>query len=235
MRLPIPKPPPRHPSTSASRGTGAGYGCGGLMQAVILAAGMGTRLRPVTTNRSKAMVPVLGRPLVERALLPFYENGVRDFVFVVSPDDSEITRHFTKGTLARYHVLDSSSRRSGSVRLMPSGSQPRSSRAVSRCRRVTACWIRRTFGSSPRCEGDDPDAVLSLLDVGPDMVSRSGAWNLDGVTGSAYRRKAESRECAVKHGEPPSLRFFSAVAGPPPVGSSRHLAGSTNSRMRSRG
>ena len=45
------------------------------MQAVILAAGMGTRLRPVTANRSKAMVPVLGRPLVERALLPFVENG----------------------------------------------------------------------------------------------------------------------------------------------------------------
>ena len=68
------------------------------MLAVILAAGKGTRLRPVTADRSKAMVPVLGRPLVERALLPFVENGVRDFVFVISPEDTEITRHFSEGT-----------------------------------------------------------------------------------------------------------------------------------------
>ena len=68
------------------------------MQAVVLAAGKGTRLRPVTANRSKAMVPVLGRPLVERALKPFVENGVRDFVFVVSPEDAEITRYFTECT-----------------------------------------------------------------------------------------------------------------------------------------
>ena len=63
------------------------------MQAVMLAAGMGTRLRPVTEHRSKAMVPVLGRPLSERALMPFVENGVRDIVFVISADDTEITRY----------------------------------------------------------------------------------------------------------------------------------------------
>ena len=58
------------------------------MQAVILAAGFGTRLQPVTRDRSKAMVPTLGRPLVERAMMPYAANGIRDFLLVAAcPDD----------------------------------------------------------------------------------------------------------------------------------------------------
>ncbi|HHE71729.1 MAG TPA: hypothetical protein ENL34_05555, partial [Chloroflexi bacterium] len=36
------------------------------MQGVILAAGKGSRLHPITMQRSKAMLPILGRPIVER-------------------------------------------------------------------------------------------------------------------------------------------------------------------------
>jgi len=148
------------------------------MQAVILAAGRGTRLRPVTTNRSKAMVPVLGRPLVERALLPFYENGVRDYVFVVSPDDSEITRHFTKGTSldisAQFVVQEE---RLGTAHALGIAAPFIKGRfAVSACDSlVDAAHVRALLG-----EGDDPDAVLSLLDVEPELVSRSAAVSLDG-------------------------------------------------------
>ncbi|RIK40067.1 MAG: UTP--glucose-1-phosphate uridylyltransferase, partial [Chloroflexi bacterium] len=38
------------------------------MQAIILAAGKGTRLQPLTLTRTKAMVPVVGKPLVQRVL-----------------------------------------------------------------------------------------------------------------------------------------------------------------------
>ncbi len=68
------------------------------MQAVILAAGRGTRLRPVTDDRSKAMVPVLGRPLVDRVVETLIVNGLRDIVMVVGPDDQEIRRHFLNQT-----------------------------------------------------------------------------------------------------------------------------------------
>ena len=64
------------------------------MQAVILAAGKGSRLHPITTNRSKAMLPILGKPIVERVMEHLAINGIRDFILVVSPDDLQITRYF---------------------------------------------------------------------------------------------------------------------------------------------
>jgi len=150
------------------------------MQAVILAAGLGTRLHPVTATRSKAMVPVLGRPLVERALMPFVENGVCDFVFVISPDDTEITRHFTEFT-----SLDISARfviqkdRLGTAHALGIAAPFLSGRfAVSACDSlVDESHVRALLG-----EGDGPDGVLSLLDVDPELVSRSAAVSLDGHT-----------------------------------------------------
>ena len=68
------------------------------MKAVILAAGRGTRLSPVTDDRSKAMVPILGRPLVDRVVETLAVNGLRDLVMVVGPDDDEIQRFFTSET-----------------------------------------------------------------------------------------------------------------------------------------
>lgn len=68
------------------------------MQAVILAAGRGTRLSPVTDDRSKAMVPVLGRPLVDRVVETLVLNGLREMVMVVGPEDGEIRGHFSTGT-----------------------------------------------------------------------------------------------------------------------------------------
>ena len=65
------------------------------MQCVVLAAGKGRRLQPVTNRRTKAMAPVAGKPMVERVMALFVENGVRDFVLVVSPSDDEIQAHFS--------------------------------------------------------------------------------------------------------------------------------------------
>ncbi|MFQ6015922.1 MAG: sugar phosphate nucleotidyltransferase [Anaerolineae bacterium] len=64
------------------------------MQGVILAAGKGSRLHPITTKRSKAMLPILGRPVVERVMETLWANGVREFILVVSPEDTDIRRYF---------------------------------------------------------------------------------------------------------------------------------------------
>jgi NDP-sugar pyrophosphorylase family protein len=64
------------------------------LQGVILAAGKGSRLHPITTNRSKAMLPILGLPIVERVMETLYQNGVRQFILVVSDTDSEVERYF---------------------------------------------------------------------------------------------------------------------------------------------
>jgi NDP-sugar pyrophosphorylase family protein len=64
------------------------------MQAVILAAGRGSRLRPITDTRSKPMLPILGKPIVERVIENLALCGLRDFILVVNPEDSEIREHF---------------------------------------------------------------------------------------------------------------------------------------------
>jgi choline kinase len=50
---------------------------------VILAAGVGSRLRPLTERRPKALVPLGGRPLIGHALDALAECGVRSLVVVL--------------------------------------------------------------------------------------------------------------------------------------------------------
>lgn len=50
------------------------------LRALILAAGLGTRLRPLTSVRAKAAVPVNGVPLVRRVMSWLVSEGVTDLV-----------------------------------------------------------------------------------------------------------------------------------------------------------
>jgi mannose-1-phosphate guanylyltransferase len=50
------------------------------VKAMVLAAGQGTRLRPVTDRMPKALVPVAGRPMIEYALLLLRHYGIRDII-----------------------------------------------------------------------------------------------------------------------------------------------------------
>jgi len=52
------------------------------MQAVILAAGEGTRLRPLTHGKPKAMIPVANRPVIAHVIDALLANGIRDIVVV---------------------------------------------------------------------------------------------------------------------------------------------------------
>ncbi len=53
------------------------------MKAMILAAGLGTRLRPLTDNRPKALVEVSGRALLEITLVRLRGFGIRDVMINV--------------------------------------------------------------------------------------------------------------------------------------------------------
>jgi mannose-1-phosphate guanylyltransferase len=50
------------------------------LPALVLTAGLGTRLRPLTYLRAKAAVPINGEPLVGRAIRSLVGSGIRDLV-----------------------------------------------------------------------------------------------------------------------------------------------------------
>ena len=50
------------------------------MKAMIFAAGLGTRLRPLTDNMPKAMVPVAGKPMLQRVIENLAHYGFHDIV-----------------------------------------------------------------------------------------------------------------------------------------------------------
>lgn len=67
------------------------------MKAVILAAGEGKRMRPLTYERPKVMLPIAGKPIIEHLLEEMKEAGIEDFVFVVGYHDETIRNYFGKG------------------------------------------------------------------------------------------------------------------------------------------
>ncbi len=67
------------------------------MQAVILAGGLGTRLRPITYKIPKHMVKIAGKPFLERLIGMLKENGITDIVLCVGYLHENIMDYFGKG------------------------------------------------------------------------------------------------------------------------------------------
>ena len=68
------------------------------LKAVILAAGEGKRLRPLTLTRPKAMLPVGGKPILEHLVTNLKGCGIRDMILVVGYHEDLVMRHFTDGS-----------------------------------------------------------------------------------------------------------------------------------------
>jgi dTDP-glucose pyrophosphorylase len=66
--------------------------------AVIMAGGEGRRLRPLTDRLPKPMVPVAGRPILERIVLHLVGYGVKRIHISVNYLAEVITRHFGDGS-----------------------------------------------------------------------------------------------------------------------------------------
>ena len=55
-----------------------------MTKAMILAAGQGTRIRPLTKGMPKPMIPILGKPVLEYLIEHLARHGVREIMINVA-------------------------------------------------------------------------------------------------------------------------------------------------------
>jgi len=91
------------------------------VKAVVMAGGEGTRLRPLTSNQPKPMVPIVGKPCMEHILELLKTHGFDDVVVTVAFLPQAIRSYFGDGTNLgldiQYSVEESPLGTAGSVRL----------------------------------------------------------------------------------------------------------------------
>ncbi len=68
-----------------------------ISQAVILAAGEGTRMHPLTYTRPKVMLPIANKPILEHLLMEMKLAGVCRFIFVVGYHEEIVREYFLDG------------------------------------------------------------------------------------------------------------------------------------------
>jgi mannose-1-phosphate guanylyltransferase / phosphomannomutase len=91
------------------------------MKAVVMAGGEGTRLRPLTSNQPKPMVPIAGKPCMEHIIELLRDHGFEDVIVTVAFLPQAIRSYFgdgeSLGLNIEYSVEESPLGTAGSVRL----------------------------------------------------------------------------------------------------------------------
>lgn len=180
------------------------------MQTVILAAGRGKRLHPVTANRTKAMAPIMGQPVIMRVMQPLMRQGLRDFIIVTSPEDDELPAYFNTLQISGLNVR---------LVIQP---QPL---GMGHALMQAAPWIHGDFILSS-CDNlvPEPDlerllalwrketplnAILTALPVAPQDLVRMGVLKLEGAWVTQIVEKPSLENAPSKIGSIP-LYIFSA-------------------------
>src|SRR4051794_7167945 len=68
------------------------------MKAVIMAGGEGTRLRPLTSNAPKPMLPLVNRPMMEHVIDLLVRHGIDEIVVTVAFMANAIRTYFGDGS-----------------------------------------------------------------------------------------------------------------------------------------
>ena len=98
-----------------------------MMQAAILAGGLGTRMRPMTEAVPNVLIPVRGKPFVEYQLELLTKNGIDEFVFCVGHQREKVERHLGDGRAFGCRIVYSYD---GPRLLGPAGALKRSERLL---------------------------------------------------------------------------------------------------------
>ena len=68
------------------------------MKALIIAAGNGTRMQPVTRGRHKSLMPLLGLKIIERVILGAKDAGILEFIIVTGYKGKELQKTLGDGS-----------------------------------------------------------------------------------------------------------------------------------------
>lgn len=135
-----------------------------MIDAIVLAGGMGTRLRPVTGDLPKPMAPVAGRPFLEILLATLEGKGLRRAVLSLGYRAERIRDHFG----SRFGAIELDYE----IETVPLGTGGAIRRALARCHTASALVVNGdtlldleldallAFGRSP----DAPVLVARAVD-----------------------------------------------------------------------
>ncbi|MCK5548074.1 MAG: NTP transferase domain-containing protein, partial [Thermoplasmata archaeon] len=68
------------------------------MKAFILAAGEGTRMRPLTANIPKPLLPVAGRPFLDHTVKTLKDGGIQDIIILIGWKARRLKEHYGDGS-----------------------------------------------------------------------------------------------------------------------------------------
>ncbi|MEM2850205.1 MAG: NDP-sugar synthase [Candidatus Bathyarchaeia archaeon] len=75
-----------------------------MIKAVILAGGLGTRLRPLTYTRLKPMLPVVQKPILHHLISSLAAQGFNEIIVTTNRKDQRVQEHFGDGTQYNTHL-----------------------------------------------------------------------------------------------------------------------------------
>ena len=67
------------------------------MKAIILSAGEGSRMRPLTLTKPKTMLPVAGKPIIQYNIESLRNNGITDILLIVRYKEEMVRNYFGDG------------------------------------------------------------------------------------------------------------------------------------------
>jgi len=165
------------------------------MQCVILAAGKGTRLLPITSKRPKAMLPILGKPIIERVMESLRNDVIDEFILVVNPKDHEIIDYFQ-------HKSSFDTKVRFAYQVEPLGTANALNCAAPLIRGdfvLSACDNLMPDGDIQHMfdawrEKTRPTAILALMRVSREMTNRSGMVKIEDGWVQSIIEKPEPEE-----------------------------------------
>jgi MurNAc alpha-1-phosphate uridylyltransferase len=160
------------------------------MQVVVLAGGLGTRMRPHTATVPKALLPVAGRPFAELQVELLAANGVDDLVFSIAYLGDMIRDTLGDGSRfgVRIRYVDEGARRlgtGGAVRLVAGSDVAEETFAVLYGDSYLPIRYQDVWDAYPSCGAP---ALMTVLENGDRWDTSNAAFTPDGKL--VYRKGA---------------------------------------------